>query len=202
MSIAPAHAPRVRHRSRGRLRVHVPNIGSSNRQSLEHRLAGLAGVRSAHANPLTRNVLVQFDSTRLDEATVLVHLSECTAPEDELAVRPTPGAAVQIDRPGLLPGLLKLVGAAFGGLIVLARRLGLSVPIGGTAATMAGVLAAVVSLPWTRTALEEIVGQAGTSLLCQLTELLAAILGADVLSVAFQALEAAILIGQSLAHGT
>jgi hypothetical protein len=193
MSVAQAHRPRVRHALRGRLRVHVPNLIGSDRHAVERRLGRLTGVRSVRANPLTDSVLIHFDPATTDEGALLAHLRALPAAESE----PAPASA----RPMPLSAVLRLIGAAAGGLVLLARRLGVwSVPGGGAVAATAGALAAVASIPPARAALEQLLGPGGASLFCHLTDLLASILGADVLSLALQALDAFLTVGPSLAH--
>lgn len=57
----------------GRVRVKVPSIRRRDdlAEILENDLACLAGVTSVQANPMTGNVLVRFDSTKVDAAEVL-----------------------------------------------------------------------------------------------------------------------------------
>jgi hypothetical protein len=63
--------PRVVHALPGRARVHVPAWSGAAPAALEARLARSRGVRQARANRRTRNVLVEYDPERLDEAAVL-----------------------------------------------------------------------------------------------------------------------------------
>lgn len=61
----------ILHALRGRVRVHLDDWGGKGQQRIEARLRAVPGVRSAQANPLTGNVLVQYDSAQIDEVGVL-----------------------------------------------------------------------------------------------------------------------------------
>jgi hypothetical protein len=124
MSSACADGPRVRHALRGRLRVYVPGLSESRRQTIERRLARLPGVRSARANPLTGNVLVHFDPATTAEEVLLAELrgadtAEVTSPSASAVSSPA------ADPVALLPGWLRLGGALVGGALLAARHLGL-----------------------------------------------------------------------------
>jgi cation-transporting ATPase I len=71
MSAAIAGEAYILHTARGRLRIRVSGWSGKGRQQLEAQLRQVQGVRSVQANPLTGNVLVQFDPARVDEQTVL-----------------------------------------------------------------------------------------------------------------------------------
>lgn len=61
----------------GRVRIHVPGWGNLDCAAFERRLSLMPGVGYAHANPLTRNVLIQFDpSSRSTEG--LLRMVETT----------------------------------------------------------------------------------------------------------------------------
>ncbi|MGZ3674824.1 MAG: P-type ATPase, partial [Ktedonobacterales bacterium] len=62
---------RVIHALRGRLRVHLVTWTGKGQWRIESRLRAVAGVRSAEANPLTGNVLIQYDHAQIDEVGVL-----------------------------------------------------------------------------------------------------------------------------------
>lgn len=199
MSVAQAPRARVRHSLSGRLRAHVPHVRGIDRQAVERRVGRLPGVRSARANAVTGNVLVHFDPLATDEDALLAHLSDLA----ETAEQPTPTALPTADseRADLLTGVLKLIGAAAGGLLLLARRLGLWSPAGGRGLALAATaVAVVVSLPPARAALEHVLGPMGAGLLCHLTDLVANVLGGDVLALALQALDAVLQICRSLGH--
>jgi cation-transporting P-type ATPase I len=71
MSIAVAKEPRVLHTVPGRMRVHVPEWSGQGKQNLEAELHQVQGVRSVQANPLTGNILIQFDPHATNEQTIL-----------------------------------------------------------------------------------------------------------------------------------
>src|SRR5260370_20117176 len=71
MNVVLAEEPRVIHTTPGRLRVHVPGWSGQGERLLEAQLRQLQGVRSVRANPLTSNVLVQFDTRVLNEPALL-----------------------------------------------------------------------------------------------------------------------------------
>ncbi len=86
----------VLHALRGRVRVHLNNWSGRGQQRIEGRLRTLPGVRSAQANPLTGNVLVQYDPAQIDEVGVLDTLHAVSAdlpdiesaPQSYVAARP------------------------------------------------------------------------------------------------------------------
>ncbi|HET8629043.1 MAG TPA: hypothetical protein VFL91_16600, partial [Thermomicrobiales bacterium] len=63
--------PRVLRALPGRVRVHLPEWSGQGEHALEARLRQIPGVRSAQANPLTRNVLIGFDPAATDQQRVL-----------------------------------------------------------------------------------------------------------------------------------
>jgi cation transport ATPase len=71
MSVAVAEEPRVLHTVPGRVRVHVPGWSGQGKRRIETRLRAVQGVRSAQANALTGNILVQFDPRVTNEQTLL-----------------------------------------------------------------------------------------------------------------------------------
>ena len=71
MNVVLAEEPRVIHTTPGRLRVHIPGWSGQGERLLEAQLRQLQGVRSVRANPLTGNVLVQFDTHVLNEPALL-----------------------------------------------------------------------------------------------------------------------------------
>lgn len=64
-------APRLLSATPGRVRVFVPGWNLGTKISLERHIRALPGVRSAEANPLTSNVLVRFDESKLPRARLL-----------------------------------------------------------------------------------------------------------------------------------
>ncbi|MCW3047790.1 MAG: family hydrolase [Solirubrobacterales bacterium] len=66
--------PRVVHSLPGRARIHVPAWSGTAPAALEARLARSGGIRRARASRHTRNVLVEYDRDRLDEAAVVRRL--------------------------------------------------------------------------------------------------------------------------------
>jgi calcium-translocating P-type ATPase len=65
-------APRVIHSLPGRIRVHVPGADP---EAIERRLAELQGVHEVRASAQTQNVLVRFDASETDEASIVSSLS-------------------------------------------------------------------------------------------------------------------------------
>ncbi len=181
MSRAAVAAPRVRHATRGRLRVYLPGLTDGQRQPVEARLGRLAGVRQVRANPLTGSVLVHFDPQATDASTLLAELR-------------TPAAAeAPVRRPAPLPPLIRLAGVVVGGLLLLARRLGLwTGPLPGGPALAAGVslVNSLLSIPAARVALEQRLGPGAAELFRFATDLLANVLRGDLLGLARQGLAA------------
>src|SRR5260370_38770174 len=100
MSVAVAEEPRVLHTVPGRVRVHVPGWYGQGKRSIETRLREGQGVRSAQANALAGNILVQFDPKGTNERTILAMCNSrlpdaSAAPESDTApqrmVREMPG---------------------------------------------------------------------------------------------------------------
>src|SRR5687768_16445261 len=71
MSAAVAEEPRLIHGLPGRLRLHLPGWSGQGPRNIETQLRQLQGVRSAQANPLTRNVLIHYDMAAIDEHAIL-----------------------------------------------------------------------------------------------------------------------------------
>ncbi|HYW09107.1 MAG TPA: HAD-IC family P-type ATPase [Longimicrobium sp.] len=69
--IAVAPRPRVVRALPGRIRIHLPAWRGENGSALEAYLRQLDGVRRVRTNPLTRNVLVEFDAAITDESRLL-----------------------------------------------------------------------------------------------------------------------------------
>src|SRR5260221_6794652 len=93
MSVAVAEEPRVLHTVPGRVRVHMPGWSGQGKRSIETRLREVQGVRSAQANALTGNILVQFDPTVTNEQTILAMVNSLVTdasgePENEPAPPP------------------------------------------------------------------------------------------------------------------
>src|SRR5215469_12197467 len=74
MSVAVAGKLHVIHTLPGRVRVHLPGWSGQGKCSIEAQLREVAGVWSVKANPLTGNVLIQFDPSITQEQTVLAVL--------------------------------------------------------------------------------------------------------------------------------
>ncbi len=64
----------------GRIRVHLPHWPGNGQRSLERRVRTLPGVRRVEANPLTGNILINFDPRTTDENALLAILG--TARQD------------------------------------------------------------------------------------------------------------------------
>ena len=71
MSVAVAEEPRVLHSLPGRVRVHLPGWSGQSKLGIEKKLRQVWGVRSVQANPLTGNILVQFDPAITNEQTIV-----------------------------------------------------------------------------------------------------------------------------------
>ena len=65
-AVAGDARPSVVHSLPGRLRVHLPRYATHGRR-LAGRVRHLPGVTRARANPLTGNVLIEFDPRATDE---------------------------------------------------------------------------------------------------------------------------------------
>jgi calcium-translocating P-type ATPase len=85
-----AEAPRVLHAVPGRLRVHLPEWSGREQRRLETSLHAVDGVRSARANPLTGNVVIEFDPRPGQQERILTALSELRAPSSAPAASPPP----------------------------------------------------------------------------------------------------------------
>lgn len=66
-----AEAPSLIHATRGRMRVHLPSWSGAGPHTIARQLRCLAGVQSVQANPLTENILVRFDASVTDQASIL-----------------------------------------------------------------------------------------------------------------------------------
>jgi copper chaperone CopZ len=71
MSVAVAEESRVLHSLPGRIRVHLLGWSGQDKRGIEKQLRQVWGVRSVQANPLTGNVLVQFDPAITNEQTII-----------------------------------------------------------------------------------------------------------------------------------
>ena len=71
MSAGIAEEALIVHTTPGRLRVHMPGWSGQGERLLEAQLRKVQGVRSAQANPLTGNILLQFDAKTINEPTLL-----------------------------------------------------------------------------------------------------------------------------------
>ncbi len=92
-----AGEPRSVHSLPGRVRVHLPGSSPVDTSAIERRLSSLTGVRRARANAQTRNVLIEFDPTALDERGVLKALSKPTSgPPKQEEATPAARAATAI----------------------------------------------------------------------------------------------------------
>src|SRR5438552_3128255 len=58
----------------GRLRAHLPEWSGQGKRKIETHLRQVQGVRSVQANPLTGNILIQYDQTVTNEQTILKEL--------------------------------------------------------------------------------------------------------------------------------
>lgn len=81
MTTAQAEKPRVLHAIEGRVRVHVPAWSGRGQLRLEALLRQVPGVTRVEANPLSRNVLVQFHPHSAGDRAVLRALDSVTIPE-------------------------------------------------------------------------------------------------------------------------
>ncbi|MEO7021688.1 MAG: HMA2 domain-containing protein, partial [Ktedonobacteraceae bacterium] len=71
VSIAVAEEPRVLHALPGRVRVHLPGWTGQGKRSIEKQLRQVWGVQRVQTNPLTSNILVQFDWTITNEQAII-----------------------------------------------------------------------------------------------------------------------------------
>ncbi|MGH2509129.1 MAG: HMA2 domain-containing protein, partial [Ktedonobacteraceae bacterium] len=71
VSIAVAEEPRVLHALPGRVRVHVPGWTGQGKRTIEKQLRQVWGVQRVQANPLTSNILVQFDWNITNEQSII-----------------------------------------------------------------------------------------------------------------------------------
>jgi cation-transporting P-type ATPase I len=74
-----AEPPRVLHSLPGRVRIHVPGMSSTGVGAAEQRLRRIRGVVRVSASSLTENVLVEFDSARLEPGTIVKRLARMVA---------------------------------------------------------------------------------------------------------------------------
>jgi cation-transporting P-type ATPase I len=93
MSVAVAEKLHVIHTLAGRVRVHLPGWSGQGRRSIEAQLREVPGVWSVQANPLTGNVLIQFDPAITQEQTILAVLRSLEpdttgTPDDEPPLPP------------------------------------------------------------------------------------------------------------------
>ena len=107
--IAVAPRPTVVRAIPGRIRIHLPAWRGENGSALEAHLRRMEGVRRVQANPLTRNLLVEFDpaatgESRLVEALRQLPLDLLTAGE-EAATPPPPGPRRMVRARIRVPGL-------------------------------------------------------------------------------------------------
>jgi len=81
------------------LRIHAPDWAAAAPSRLEQRLFSLPGVESVRASSSTGNVLICFDSARLERDRVLAELAHSEAPAEERGDDdgPKPSAAVRPD---------------------------------------------------------------------------------------------------------
>lgn len=120
----PGREARVVSATRGRLRAHLPGWSEVGRAEIERQLLELPGVHKVDANPLTRNVLVLYEPSELDQDTVLAALGALdpdaaaragrrrVAQAERATRRRAPEAAGSQDHvPSGMPGPVPLVGA-------------------------------------------------------------------------------------------
>ena len=79
MSVAVAEEPRVLRELAGRMRIHVPAWAGIDGRRIEHELRGIAGVRQAQLNATTGNILIVFDPTVTNTATILSRVRRLSA---------------------------------------------------------------------------------------------------------------------------
>jgi hypothetical protein len=95
--IAPAENVRVLSLVPGRMRLHLPGWAAAEACQIETGLCRVKGVKSVQANPLTGNVLIQFDRSTTDEQRLLAGLQKALA--ERPGARPLKSAA----RDGMRP---------------------------------------------------------------------------------------------------
>lgn len=77
----------VLHAIPGRIRVHMPGWSGQEMQHLEAQLRHVAGVKRVQANPLTENMLIQFDSHLTSEPAILEMLQTLEPPGDTASTK-------------------------------------------------------------------------------------------------------------------
>jgi uncharacterized membrane protein YbaN (DUF454 family) len=110
---AQLRKPRVVHSSRGRLRVHLPHWSGAQGEDIVAGVCRLRGVTGAEANPLTGNVLIQFDPEQTDASALLEAVPALRLPRGDRGRPPAPGR----DRngsAGYVTGPLRVVYKALG----------------------------------------------------------------------------------------
>ncbi|MDB5056655.1 MAG: family hydrolase, partial [Chloroflexi bacterium] len=96
MDVAIAEEPRLLHEFTGRMRFHIPTWEGCDPRPLERDLRSIAGVQRAQVNAITGNVLVLYDSSTTNSATILARarrLEPSYPPVD--AAPPAQSAATQ-----------------------------------------------------------------------------------------------------------
>jgi hypothetical protein len=73
--VASAECVRVLSLIPGRVRLHLPGSTTDDAQRIEDHLLRIKEVKSAQANPLTRNILIHFDHRTTDADTLLAKLN-------------------------------------------------------------------------------------------------------------------------------
>ncbi|GAC1647554.1 MAG: hypothetical protein NVS4B8_20310 [Herpetosiphon sp.] len=76
MAVAVAGIPEVVHETPGRVRVHLPTWPGAGQRAMEMELRQLGGVQRAQANPMTSNVLIQYDPKQVTQQTILGRLGQ------------------------------------------------------------------------------------------------------------------------------
>jgi cation-transporting ATPase I len=88
--------PRIVHALRGRLRVHLPGWNGGGSRKLESRVRQVHGVLRVQANPITSNVLVEFDPQAVEQASLLFALEAARQESDgQPEDRPAPPALTE-----------------------------------------------------------------------------------------------------------
>jgi copper chaperone CopZ len=90
--------PRLIHAIPGRARIHLAEWPDQEQRQIEARLRRIKGVRSVQANALTGNVLIRYDPSAVDNATLLSSLANL-----ETADQPPDTAPVPESRPATSP---------------------------------------------------------------------------------------------------
>ena len=95
MSAIATEDPEVIHALPGRLRVHLPGWSGQGKSSLETHIRRIKGVEHVQATPATGNILLSFDSAKINEPTLLESLQRLDLPTIQAQAHVTPPHTVK-----------------------------------------------------------------------------------------------------------